>query len=1447
MRRRDDDNDTASRVDGGCCSHQEQASSSNLLDALDLVLNLHVELAQALELLLGGVPVPAAVRLEEGRHHLAEAVGVGLEQALLHLLVLNEGGVGLVVHPVVHRAGGGGPAHGVGQALLDLAHALVAGGKHALVPLGVEHLGAAVQAHRLGQTADLGVGGGGVRHVRVGHLAVRAQALHQLGGVAVEVVAHVRQRDLARVEVLEGGVHRLQGRLEHRAALLHAGAGGVRVEGERLAGQVHLLQLGLVVPGGVLHRQVDVGGVRAGRVGEDAGGRLAQGAVELLRLLQGVLAHKVHLQGLLLLLGGELHGAVQQVHLVHEQVAEDAGAVHHHVDAGAAELLEGDELELVHAAEGVGHGAHAHHPHHLREGLAVRLDVVRAPQHQGDGLGPVAIVLDLLALNQALHHHARRLHGRRGGDRLGVQGVDVLAGGEHVGVADGVAAGAGEDVVAVERLLERAQLVVLHHLLQAELEVVELRLQVRGLGALELGALQGAHPGGHVAGEHGGEAGQAHAAVGAGGLHHELLHHVAGHQLDVLEEGHVLEHALVGGAVQLLDVAADRGGQDAGEADQVVLGAVDRGDVHQGGHRLLSGGRAAHHVQAAGQQAGLNLHELPVDRADNVVALLVGQVLRHLGERHVAVEVALRRLGDDGVDDGEAAAGVLEGLVRGDELGELLEALVEAGVLRGGGEVGDGVGVGAALGDGRLRGVVGGVVVQVGDGADQAVGVARLGHAHLLAGHELEGAVGAEVQARVGAEHLLDVCVVGGEAVVGGRRLGEQQAHGVALVPEGGLHADEHVAVALAVHQHALAVRVQVAGGRAPVLVEVGLVVAQLLVLLHRHLVLDVQLRGVELGLLVVEHRLDEPRLRLGELAHVVALLLQHVEALPDGAEHVEVRGGAHVALVGGEGEDGDAQLLLGVLLLAEGGPLDGTVGHRLHAVVEGVGAARRLVAAGEDDGLHAAVELGQRHLERHLDGVQAEGGVGPLLGGLEHQRHRHHVGHVQAAQRLHGLGGVLLGGATHKGEASEGHHGVHKRVLGDGVVEVLVHGAGEVKATSEDGHNLGTLGLHLLHHSGVVTLVTGHQVGALQHEADHDGVRRELLVLAGVIPVEVLLEVLVHGRGSRVPDAHVGEHNRLRNRHLSTGEVLHVLLGKHKKEVLQVLGRATQPVLEGLHEVLRVLCLVRGKVLQHLGQGADQLQQTILETGSALGALLLHERSNGRLGLTDLGHGECAKLVQLHDLGHGGEHQDGIHALALGRDDRDNLVSELLNEDEGGDEHVSLLHIGLELVVVGLAAELLQQVAGNLEAQVLVVGVDGVHGSGEGGLILSLQDNVDKLDHFAAVGLGHDLANVRVDVGEATTAGPAGEVLDLILGARGVCDGVHRQPRAARAGLALQASIDLLHSRADGVRGAQGLGDRKERVGAGCACDIVGGLGGDRLRDSGAGSHFCGTGGCLG
>ena len=88
-------------------------------------------------------------------------------------------------------AAGGAPAQGEVEALGHLAHTLVARVEHALVPLGIEQLRAGIEADRFAQGAHLGVGGGGVSDVARRRLAVVAQTLDQLGGIAIEVVAHI--------------------------------------------------------------------------------------------------------------------------------------------------------------------------------------------------------------------------------------------------------------------------------------------------------------------------------------------------------------------------------------------------------------------------------------------------------------------------------------------------------------------------------------------------------------------------------------------------------------------------------------------------------------------------------------------------------------------------------------------------------------------------------------------------------------------------------------------------------------------------------------------------------------------------------------------------------------------------------------------------------------------------------------------------------------------------------------------------------------------------------------------------------------------------------------------------------------------------------------------------------------------------------------------------------
>ena len=79
--------------------------------------------------------------------------------------------------------------------------------------------------HRTAQgKPHLSICSGGVSDVGAGRLAVATQAADQLGGVAVKVVAHIRQADLTAVQVLECDVHRLERTLKDLTALLTTSA-----------------------------------------------------------------------------------------------------------------------------------------------------------------------------------------------------------------------------------------------------------------------------------------------------------------------------------------------------------------------------------------------------------------------------------------------------------------------------------------------------------------------------------------------------------------------------------------------------------------------------------------------------------------------------------------------------------------------------------------------------------------------------------------------------------------------------------------------------------------------------------------------------------------------------------------------------------------------------------------------------------------------------------------------------------------------------------------------------------------------------------------------------------------------------------------------------------------------------------------------------------------------
>ena len=249
-------------------------------------------------------------------------------------------------------------------------------------------------------------------------------------------------------------------------------------------------------------------------------------------------------------------------------------------------------------------------------------------------------------------------------------------------------------------------------------------------------------------------------------------------------------------------------------------------------------------MQTAGKQSTLDLHQLSIDRTHQGITTFqaeIGGIL--IGQIHILVEIALASGLNDGVDDLDAAATLSQLLVGTDKLTELLETLVQTSIFCRRGEVADCRGVATSLRDGGLGWIVGGVVIKIRKCADQRIGVAGFAHAHLLARHELQRTVGAEMQHSIGFPDFLEVGVVRGESMVRTCAAGIQQTHRVPLVAEGGLNADEHVAEVAAEHQQVLPVTVEISGWLAPVLLKTLRVGSETLVFLNTHAVCNGEIR----------------------------------------------------------------------------------------------------------------------------------------------------------------------------------------------------------------------------------------------------------------------------------------------------------------------------------------------------------------------------------------------------------------------------------------------------------------------------------------------------------------------------------------------------------------------------------------------------------------------------
>ena len=147
----------------------------------------------------------------------------------------------------------------------------------------------------------------------------------------------------------------------------------------------------------------------------------------------------------------QAHGVVEQVDDVGEGVAEEPGDAHGDVDPGPAELGQRDHLEALDpAGVGVPEGSHAEQGEDLGDVVALGAHVGRAPHHEADGAG-IRAGLGHVAFDQPVGQRPADVPRQRRGHRLGVDGVEVATGRQHVGAAPrGCPAGAGGHVAAGE-------------------------------------------------------------------------------------------------------------------------------------------------------------------------------------------------------------------------------------------------------------------------------------------------------------------------------------------------------------------------------------------------------------------------------------------------------------------------------------------------------------------------------------------------------------------------------------------------------------------------------------------------------------------------------------------------------------------------------------------------------------------------------------------------------------------------------------------------------------------------------------------------------------------------------------------------------------------------------------------------------------------------------------
>ena len=586
-----------------------------------------------------------------------------------------------------------------------------------------------------------------------------------------------------------------------------------------------------------------------------------------------------------------------------------------------------------------------------------------------------------------------------------------------------------------------------------------------------------------------------------------------------------------------------------------------------------------------------------------------------------------------------------------------------------------------ALGDGAFRGVVGGVEIKVRQVRDEPIRPAGARQARLLSRHELQRSMGAEMQHCVGAEIFAHPAIEGREGVGRREALFEEQAHGVALVAEGGLHAHEDIAEALAQDLDAGAIGLLPAGRRAPL----GLDLLQPALAAHMlfggHAHMHIGERAETLGVAFDDGAAQG--VHGGGRLHRIARALHGVQHAEERFEHREIGGGAGVARIGREVEEHHADLATGALgpaqqrqFLDAGGEgfgalgadmhVAGVLGLREHALALATAAGGSSIgAAAEHGGARGAVELGNRHHDGGFHGQQAPVRILPLLHGLELDGMGGDIGNVEPGEDFLRRLGVVIGGAAHQGETHQRHHGV------DGGLAVLheefFDGRAGVKASREGGDDAQAPRFQRRDHAVVVTSVARQHIGAHEQQA-HSRLgaalgRRQL--------ARVLGDDAIH---ARMIDADLGIFDGRLDFHLAAqmaARTIGVAIHQIENQIDHVLFRARQPILHG-EEIGAHILRRAGDEAQDLRQAPQHLHLIGAGAGGLfLGAAQLLQQAHGGVG--GRAHVELADARQLRHFSGGERTQHGVAGGAARFEDRQQRREVVFHEKHGVDDDVAL------------------------------------------------------------------------------------------------------------------------------------------------------------------------------